>query len=326
MAELGKLQRVSLKDVWREDERQFAGWLAGEETLSLLSKALDMELDLEETNYRAGSLAVDLICVERSSGRKVVIKRNLSESDHSDLGRMLAEVAGLEAMTSVWIAESIKDEHRATLDWLNRVTGKDVSFYGVEMELWRIGGSPVAPRFHVVSRPNMWSKDIAGEETSLDSDFDASDIQIRYWHEFNAYIEDNSLLLHVRRIDTKPWVPVSAGSSYFELSAFVNFINKRVGFGATLTGNDARKHFELLKKDKEQIENEVGCELIFRGKERGGEWLVKARNSDMDPNNYNGWPNQHDWLCSKLENMQLALKGRLGRRPRRSSSRRNRAS
>jgi hypothetical protein len=58
--------------------------------------------------------------------------------------------AGLQAVTIVWIAASFTDEHRAALDWLNQVTDEDVWFFGLEIELWRIGASPAAPKFNVV--------------------------------------------------------------------------------------------------------------------------------------------------------------------------------
>ena len=43
---------------------------------------------------------------------------------------------------------------RATLDWLNKITDDSFRFFfGLEMELWRIVDSPVAPKFNIVSKP-----------------------------------------------------------------------------------------------------------------------------------------------------------------------------
>jgi hypothetical protein len=35
-------------------------------------------------------------------------------------------------------------DHRAAMDWLNTNTAEEFSFFGVEIELWRIGDSPRA--------------------------------------------------------------------------------------------------------------------------------------------------------------------------------------
>jgi hypothetical protein len=40
------------------------------------------------------------------------------------------------------------------------VTHDDISFFGVEVELWRIGDSPPAPKFNVVAKPNDWQKTV----------------------------------------------------------------------------------------------------------------------------------------------------------------------
>lgn len=53
----------------------------------------------------------------------------------------------------------MSDEHIAALQWLNENTAPGVGFFGVELELLRIGESPLAPHFRVVVRPNEWSKE-----------------------------------------------------------------------------------------------------------------------------------------------------------------------
>ena len=75
----------------------------------------------------------------------MLIENQLERTDHTHLGQLLTYAAGLEAVTVVWIAERFTDEHRAALDWLNEITDEEFSFFGLEIELWRIGDSPMAP-------------------------------------------------------------------------------------------------------------------------------------------------------------------------------------
>ena len=53
----------------------------------------------------------------------------------------------------VWIAERFTDEHRAAIDLLNETTADDYNYFGVEIELLRIGNSDPAPRFNIVAQP-----------------------------------------------------------------------------------------------------------------------------------------------------------------------------
>ena len=48
----------------------------------------------------------------------------------------------------------ITDEHKKALDWLNDHTSDEISFYGLQLELWQIGMSEPAVKFNVVSQPN----------------------------------------------------------------------------------------------------------------------------------------------------------------------------
>src|SRR5690606_7603008 len=77
---------------------------------------------------------------------------------HSHLGQLLTYAAGLKAVTIVWIAQRFTEEHRAALDWLNEMTLESVNFLGLEIEVWRIGTSNMAPKFNIVCKPNAWVK------------------------------------------------------------------------------------------------------------------------------------------------------------------------
>ena len=50
---------------------------------------------------------------------------------------------GWMPLRSFDIAAMIRDEHRAALDWLNDITSDDFKFFGLEVELWRIGDSDI---------------------------------------------------------------------------------------------------------------------------------------------------------------------------------------
>ena len=84
---------------------------------------------------------------------------------------MLTYAAGTGASTIVWIATSCREEHRQALDWLNESTGEKTHFFGIELQVVRIGESPNAPLFNVVVQPNDWQKQVrTGTQTGAVSE------------------------------------------------------------------------------------------------------------------------------------------------------------
>src|SRR5579863_9146746 len=129
---LGHFDKVRLRDAWPTEDGHFTPWLALPNNLKLLGEALGLgELQDQQTEVRVGDFLLDIMAVD-SEGNAVIIENQLEQTDHRHLGQLLTYLAGQERKTSVvWIAETFRDEHRAAIDWLNRNTGEDYSFFGV---------------------------------------------------------------------------------------------------------------------------------------------------------------------------------------------------
>src|SRR5690606_23759698 len=110
-------------------------------------------------------------------------ENQLERTNHTHLGQLLTYAAGLNAVTIVWIAERFTDEHRAALDWLNEITDGEFNFFGLEVELWRIGDSPLAPKFNLASKPNDWSNTVGRATAQIQSDelSETKKLQLDYW-------------------------------------------------------------------------------------------------------------------------------------------------
>ena len=161
MPELERLERVDLRNIRETEAQDFTPWLATEENLSVLADTLHMELELAVQETNVGPFRADILCRNADGGDWVLIENQLERTDHSHLGQLLTYAAGLHAVTICWIADNFTEEHRAALDWLNEITDDRFQFFGLEIELWRIGNSPPAPKFNVVSKPNDWSRSVA---------------------------------------------------------------------------------------------------------------------------------------------------------------------
>ncbi|MDP2675785.1 MAG: DUF4268 domain-containing protein [Dehalococcoidia bacterium] len=158
---LGKLSRLSAREVWDNEAQQFTPWLA--DNLPLLNDALGLQIELIERERQVGSFAVDIFARDVGSGADVVIENQLAPTDHGHLGQLLTYAAGLEAKIVIWISPSFRDEHSQAIDWLNRHTPPEISFFAVELELLRIDNSLPAPHFKVVAEPSEFQKEVASD-------------------------------------------------------------------------------------------------------------------------------------------------------------------
>ena len=139
---LAKIQRVDLREIWPNEAADFTPWLA--ENLSELGRVLGLDLELQAQEAPVGGYSLDVLARDVGSGGEVVIENQLGTTDHSHLGQLITYAAGFDARVAVWIAREFKSEHREALDLLNRRTGEDSQFFGVEIELWKIDGFPAS--------------------------------------------------------------------------------------------------------------------------------------------------------------------------------------
>ena len=215
MKELGVLTKVPLRKFWEDEEVDFTPWLAREENIRLLSETVRMELEVEGTEIKVGPFEADILCRDTATDKQVVIENQLEPTDHKHLGQLLTYAAGLEAVTVVWIAERFTDEHRAALDWLNEITAEGFSFFGLEIELWRIGDSPMAPKFNVVSHPNDWTKTVSrisrNELTPTDQ------LYLEYWTGLRDLLEQRNGVISPVKPLPQYWMSFAVGRSGFWL-------------------------------------------------------------------------------------------------------------
>jgi len=313
MKNLGKLEKVDLREIWKTEGQDFTPWLAREENLEMLGEVIGVELELEAQEKDVGPFRADILCKNIEDDSWVLIENQIEKTDHKHLGQIMTYAAGLQAVTIVWVASKFTEEHRATLDWLNEITDEKFRFFGLEVELWKIGDSNVAPKFNVISKPNNWSKTVsqAAKDILSQTTSDTKIMQYHYWNSFVEYLENSSSKLRPQDPRPKHWLTFTIGRSGFHMDALLNTRDKKISVELIITDKGEEKAFyHLLEKDKEEIEREMGCALEWKKNQDKTQSKI-ALCKDANPADESGRSFQMEWLKNTLEKFDAVFRKRI---------------
>ena len=258
---LAKIERVSdLRATWPNEAQHFTPWLA--DNIAELGEALGMDLELQQTEAPVGGYSLDILATDLNSSRPVIIENQLEATNHGHLGQLLTYAAGFDAGVVVWVTREFRDEHRQALDWLNQRTGEDTQFFGVAVELWRIGDSLPAPHFNLVATPNGWRKETAARSENQ-TDATASERMERYRDFFQSLIDtlrEQHQFTNVRKGQAQNWCNFSTGRSHVAYKAdFTNQQQARVSI--RIDYPDGERNLRLvndLELRKDEIQSRLG--------------------------------------------------------------------
>lgn len=300
---LGKLVKIELRDIWLSESSHFTPWLAREENLLTLGETLGLELELEAQEKAVGPFRADILCKDIGTNAWVLIENQLERTDHSHLGQLLTYASGLEAVTIVWIAARFTEEHRSTLDWLNRITDETFRFFGVEVELWRIGDSPAAPRFNIVSKPNNWNKLVSQAARAIDENelTSVKALQLAYWSALGTTLmAKGGPLARERKPQPQSWMSYSIGRSGFGINASMARPKRQVRAELYISNANAKAFFHLLHAQKPEVEADLGYSLDWEELLEGRDTRISVALNNIDPENEADWPRQHEWLAARM--------------------------
>jgi Domain of unknown function (DUF4268) len=310
---LSRLEKIDLRQAWATEAGDFTPWLAMKENLALLGDTIDLELELEAQEKSVGPFRADILCKDTTTDDWVLIENQLEKTDHTHLGQLLTYGAGLKAVTIVWIANRFTEEHRAALDWLNAITDDRFNFFGLEVELWRIANSPIAPKFNVVCKPNDWSRTVAGAASRIEEGglSETKLLQREYWAALREVFYARKSIIRPQKPHPQSWTSFAIGRSKFALGASMNTQKGFIQAHFNCYGTDAKAHFFLLQDQRDEIENEVGFPLEWEELPGKKESRVSVRQHSIDPTNQDAWQEQHDWLADCLDKLHKAFAQRV---------------
>ncbi len=307
MSQLGRLEHVQVRSVWTHEAHGFTPWLLT--NADTLAEVLGIDVELQHSEHPVGGFALDLIGRDLTNDAVLIVENQLEMTDHVHLGQILTYAAGTDARTIVWVAPSFREEHRQALDWLNEQTREDVRFFGVELQVVRIGDSLPAPLFSLAAQPNDWQKHVR-RVAEGDRDDARSALYYAFWAK---YLEQ----VHLRHPDwTRRRKPSPDNWMDFSGPVRGTRINPSFAQGRRLrhelyidTGDLDRNRvmFEGLLAVRDRIEGAYGRALEFEALPRARAKRIAEYLQEADVAGEDRHQQYIDWLIDAGERLRRAL-------------------
>lgn len=304
---LGKLERISLREAWRHEATEFTPWLAQAENLNQLADSLGLsELELVQTEYPVGDFYLDILCSDDDG--EVMIENQLDKTNHTHLGQILTYAAGVGAKKVIWVAESFRPEHVAALEFLNQNTTSDLNFFAVEMELWRIENSPMAPSFNIVVKPNDWAK--IGRESArvAAATTPVKQLQLKFWTAFVAHLDASRNGIRPQKAGAKHWLSMAMGRSGFHISATINSREDRLGIEVYIDSQKSKEHYQHLLNKRQTIEQQLGFSLDWQELPDSHACRIAMYRPDSKLEDEAKWSEYFGWLSDIASKLMTVFK------------------
>lgn len=166
----------------------------------------------------------------------------------------------------------------------------------------KIGNSPYAPQFKVVSSPNDWSEAVV-QDTQRQISKNLSETQLlqeKYWTQLQEKILQCEVQIQFPKPGPWHYLNFNIGRPNFGIRAWHRKRDKDIGVLLYISGQDAKPYFHLLRDQKNEIEQKFGETLTWSERPDSGESFILLTKENTDPTNETNWNNQHDWIISKL--------------------------
>ncbi len=237
--------------------------------LGVLADTLGIRMEVESTEVNVGPFRADILCREIGTDEVVLIENQLERTDHTHLGQLITYAAGLSAVKIVWIASRFHEDHRAAMDWLNRVTNESANFFGVEVELWRIGESPWAPQFNLVAKPNDWSKQVRASARAGRSRETTERAQkySEIWVELVSFMEREGIDLSVGSTGGRTWNDIDVGIPHFRFIVGHALATNNWSIYLFFRMDDAAARLEHLKTGSAELDRAIGESVTWKEKQ-----------------------------------------------------------
>jgi Domain of unknown function (DUF4268) len=300
----GRLEAVPLRKYFQDEARDFTPWLAKEENLTLLAETIGLNLELVAMEQYIGPFRADIVAKDEEV--EVIVENQLDATDHRHLGQLMVYAANRGAGVIVWIARQVTDEYRKVIDWLNEET--NVNFFALEVELWRITGSPVAPKFNIVCEPN----EVARAVRSTGEPSETAQLQLEFWTGFVEAMSDRDWSFNTPKVGPRHWCDLRIGTSRGHIG-LTALRNGRLSCELYIGHSQSSVIFERLEGERVAIEVELGLqgELDWQPLPEKKSCRIALYKDIGSLDDRAKWPEAFEWMLSWAEKFKSVFAQRV---------------
>ena len=298
---LGKLQEIDIRTVWPHEQYDFSRWLAQDENIQELGDSLNLSLTDVETETSVGNFRCDILAKDELTGKMVLIENQLEATNHDHLGKIITYASGLDAAVVVWIVASARAEHASAIEWLNKHTDDEISFFLLEVHAFKIGDSDPAPQFAIIEQPNDFAKTV--KTVAKSSDLNESQKQrLEFWTQFNDVVEAKGKPFNKRKATTDHWYNVAIGSSEANIS--IDLVNKEHKIRVSIWISDNKDLYDALLLRKDEIEEALGFSLEWNRLDNKKASYISAYIKGLDFKKQDNYPYLMDQIIDRVLKMR----------------------
>jgi hypothetical protein len=304
---LSALSRVPLREAWKHEASEFTPWLAQPENLERLSAELGLsELTCVATEHWVGDFKLDMLCSDGSD--QVIIENQLEETNHKHLGQLIAYAAGVGAKKIIWIAESFRPEHAAALQFLNENSNDGLAFFGLQIELWQIGDSALAPKFEIVVKPNNWTRSGREQARLATESSPTKQLQLQFWQSLIKAMSKSVPKIRPRTPRAQHWLNCSIGRAGMHLCITANTKTERLGVELYVDDTDSKSQFAALLAQRKSIESKLGFVLDWQELPDAHACRIAHWRPESPIEDESRWATYQDWIAEHLAKMDEVLR------------------
>ena len=257
MADIERIVRVALREVWPHEASGLTTWL--ESNIDVINDIIGLELTNAEREKTVGDFSVDLTAEDRD-GDLAVIENQLGKSDHDHLGKILTYLSNIDAKVAIWIVADPRPEHVKAVSWLNE--SNLAAFYLLKIEAIKIGDSEPAPLLTLISGPSEGARRVGATKEELS---ERHVLREKWWIRLLDEAKKRTKLHANISPGRSNWVGVTAGKRGLVYNYIV--LQHQTGIELYMDTGDRdenKRIFDTLYDRKVDIETTFGDDLSWQ--------------------------------------------------------------
>lgn len=187
----------------------------------------------------------------------------------------------------VWIVANAREEHASAIEWLNKHTDDDVSFFLLEVHAYTIGDSDPAPMFKIIEQPNDFVKMVktVAQKGELN---ETQNKRLQFWTEFNDVLEQRGKPFNKRKATADHWYSIAVGSSQCHIS--IDLVNKEHRIRVGMWIDDNKDLFDEWLTHKDEIEATAGIKYDWDRLDNKKAAVICTSIKGLDYNKQDNYP------------------------------------